>query len=688
MNTKPEILAPAGGPESINAAVRCGADAVYVGGSCFSARAGAVNFTDEQLKEAVSYCHLHGVKVYRAMNTVIFDSECEEFIKQVKFSAEIGIDGLIVQDLGALELIKNSVADMPVHASTQLTAATPMSVIAAKKAGFCRVVPARELSLEQIEKICKTGVETEVFVHGAQCMCLSGQCYMSALIGSRSANRGQCAQACRLPFSAKGLPDENSCALSLKDMSLVSHIEELTAAGAASFKIEGRMKRPEYTAAAVTALYNAVNGTVSDEDISRLEAVFSRSGFTDGYLTGRPGADMFGSRRKEDVVKASGVLDELAALYKDETKTGGICFDFTAKACMPCKLIFSCKDISGEIYGMIPEAARNRSITSDDVIKQLSKLGSTVYQLENITCDIDDGLMLPASELNRLRREACAMADKLITEKNTPVYNISENKPALSAKTVRFGEPEFRLKADKAEKIIPYADMAELLILPVSECAKLSDDNIIAKTAVCLPSMIHDEERVYTQAEELIKKGFIHFYCGNFTHIGILSQLRKKYTIKIHGGSGMNITNSYAADKAYSLGLCDMVLSFELKAGQICALRSPVPTGITAYGRLPVMTVRNCPVKAQVGCKKCTGSITDRTGRSFPVKCSDGYAVIYNCDILEISDRLDSFKGIAFAVLDLSGNDSCDCRDIINRYINKHKPTGKFTRGLYSRGVI
>ena len=252
-NNKPEVLAPAGGTESIYAAVRCGADGIYVGGKSFSARANAVNFSYDELKAAAEYCHIHGVKLYRAMNVAVLDSEAEEFYDEVKRSAEAGIDGLIVQDPGGLLIARAAVPDMPLHGSTQMTFHTPLGAEFARKLGICRIVPARELTLDEIRKICETGMETEVFVHGAQCMCLSGQCYMSAVIGSRSANRGQCAQACRLPFSAVGKPAEEY-ALSLKDMSLVRHVDELCDIGCASFKIEGRMKRPEYVAAAVTSL--------------------------------------------------------------------------------------------------------------------------------------------------------------------------------------------------------------------------------------------------------------------------------------------------------------------------------------------------------------------------------------------------------------------------------------------------
>lgn len=684
-NKKPEVLAPAGSLESVYAAVRCGADGVYVGGKLFSARANAVNFSDEELKEAVKYCHLHGVKLYRAMNTVICDSEAEEFCNEVKLSAEAGVDGLIIQDIGAAYLAAATVPDMPRHGSTQMTVHTPLGAISARNAGFCRIVPARELSLGEIKEICDTGVETEVFVHGAQCMCLSGQCYMSALIGSRSANRGQCAQACRLPFSA--FKKEEYYALSLKDMSLVSHTDELISAGCASFKIEGRMKRPEYVAAAVTALRDAVDKTGDTaEDMRRLEAVFSRSGFTDGYLTGKTGSDMFGHRRKEDVISADTVLPQLSAMYKDEKKSGSISFKFTLKTDTPVSLEFSSGEISGEITGIVPEAARSRSLTEEDVKKQLSKLGGTRYTLSEIFCCIDYGLTIPASELNRLRREAVSECDRLTIMHNTPVYHITDAVPEKPVPNRGNCDISFRVMTQNADTLKAVYGYSELVIAPVHICKGLDAERYAPKTAVSLPDIVSDEEKLLSELKELYGVGFRHFVCGNFTHLGVLSRLDG---IKIHGGTGLNITNSYAAKRFAELGLCDITASFELKAAQISALEKPIPTGFYAYGRLPLMITKNCPVRAQAGCKSCTGSITDRTGRKFPVECDKKqYARILNCDITETSDRLADFKGAAFALLDMGNMPPKPAEDIIGRYMHRTAPEGKFTRGLYYRGII
>lgn len=359
MKNNIEILAPAGSPETVLAGLRCGANAVYIGGKSFSARQNALNFSSEDLKEAVRLCHLYNAKLHVAVNTMVFDGQLEELVAFVKELAEIGVDAVIVQDLGVLNVIKTVAPELPVHASTQLTIHSVQGAKIAKELGFSRVVLSRELSADEISEICKLGIETEVFVHGALCMSVSGQCYMSALIGSRSANRGLCAQACRLSFSADK-DNRNYSALSLKDLCLVNHTEELKNMGVNSFKIEGRMKRPEYVAMAVTSFRKALNG--EKPDIDKLRAVFSRSGFTDGYFTGKR-KDMFGTRQKEDVVSARTVLNEITALYAKPFKISAINFNVEVFENLPVKV--SVSDDFGNmatVYGDIPQIAKNRPL--------------------------------------------------------------------------------------------------------------------------------------------------------------------------------------------------------------------------------------------------------------------------------------------------------------------------------------
>ena len=373
-------------------------------------------------------------------------------------------------------------------------------------------------------------------------------------------------------------------------------------------------------------------------------------------------------------------------MYRDERKSGRISFEFELKSDMPTVLKFSSGNISGEITGVVPEAARNRSLTEDDVKKQLSKLGGTRYELDALSCNIDDGLTIPASELNRLRREAVSECDRLTVLQNTPIYHINDFAPEKPVPSRKASDMHLRVMTKNAETLKAVYEYSELVIAPAHICRELDAELYAQKTAVSLPDIVSDEGRLLNELKELYNVGFRHFVCGNFTHFGVLSQLDG---IKIHGGTGLNITNSYAAKRFAQLGLCDITASFELKAAQISALEKPIPTGFYAYGRLPLMITKNCPVRAQAGCKSCTGSITDRTGRKFPVECAGKqYARILNCDILETSDKLSDFKGAAFALLDMGNMPPKPASDVIKRYMDRGTPEGKFTRGLYYRGII
>ena len=327
---KIEILAPAGGYDSVIAAVRSGADAVYAGGKSFSARASAQNFDFEQLCSAVEYCHIHGVKFYLTINTIVFDDEFKQLKQAITEAAKADVDALIVQNMGVARLAQRIAPDLALHASTQMSVHTASGVKALYEQGFKRVVLAREMSRDEIKKAAEIPVELEVFVHGALCMCVSGQCYFSAMLGSRSGNRGACAQTCRLPFTVSG--GKGKYALSLKDNSIIPYLNELEEIGVASAKIEGRMKRPEYVSAAVTACREQRDlGFVTDETAELLRAVFSRTGFTDGYYTGKIGRGMFGTRTKDDVVSADEkLLSKIRAKYKNEAQNIAVTAEFTA----------------------------------------------------------------------------------------------------------------------------------------------------------------------------------------------------------------------------------------------------------------------------------------------------------------------------------------------------------------------
>ena len=405
MKQKIELLAPAGNLESLLAAVHSGADAVYFGYGELNARRNAKNFDEQSLAEASRICKERGVKMHMTVNTMVYDREYEAVLRTLEIACKYGIDALIVQDLGVAALVRRAAPEMPLHASTQLTVHNVSGAWQAKELGFSRVVLAREMSRSEIAAITRTvPIETEVFVHGALCMCVSGQCYMSSVIGERSGNRGLCAQPCRLPF-ASGRKGDSGYALSLKDLSLARRVRELSELGVDSFKIEGRMKRPEYVAAAVSQFKQALRGEQADLDL--MAAVFSRSGFTQGYFDGKLGPEMFGTRQKEDVLAGQKVLKSLNDLASKDVPRVGVDFAFSMKADEPVTLTAS--DGEGHratVQGEPPQAALKAPTNEELVRRSLEKTGGTFYYLNSLAAELGEGLICPASQLNALRRQA------------------------------------------------------------------------------------------------------------------------------------------------------------------------------------------------------------------------------------------------------------------------------------------
>ena len=413
-----EILAPAGNPESLTAAINTGADAVYLGLSDFSARRNARNFTPRELYEAARICRLSGIKVYVTFNTLLFENETEKLTQAVKTVYEAGADAVIIQDLSLIDVIRETAPELKIHASTQMTINSASGIKAAKGLGISRVILARELTLTEIEEITRAaetlGVETEVFVHGALCVSVSGQCFMSGFFGGdddiRSANRGLCAQPCRLNFTTENI----NYALSMKDLSIINHIKKLEEIGVASVKIEGRMKRPEYVAAAVDACIKARRG--EEPDIERLKAVFSRDGFTDGYFTGET-RSMRGFRAKEDVLAASEVLAELRSLYKEPMKRRIIDMKIIIKADNEVLCSAYCAGVTAELSFPPAEKAQTRATDAEEMTARLKKLGGTIFEAGEIICEIDRGLFLGSAKINQIRREIInEISERLINE--------------------------------------------------------------------------------------------------------------------------------------------------------------------------------------------------------------------------------------------------------------------------------
>ncbi len=679
-----ELLAPAGNTESLVAALRCGADAVYIGGKSFSARQNASNFDITEMKEAARLCHRYGAALHIAVNTVITDSQTDEFIREIRKYAEISPDAFIVQDPGAAYIIRNTVPDIPLHASTQMTVHTPGGAKFAKDLGFSRVVISREASRQMISEITSQGLETEIFIHGALCMSVSGQCYMSAMIGSRSANRGLCAQSCRLPFSPVGHPDEHC--LSLKDLSLIGHIDEIKKLDVTSLKIEGRMKRPEYVAAAVTAYRTALDGGTPDTEM--LKAVFSRNGFTDGYYTDCR-KNMFGMRDKEDVLSSSSVLPDLRQLYRKERKISSLDFDVKIVKGNPVTVTASDADgFTCTVTGSEPETAVNRAVTEEDVQKQLSKLGDTVYTGGRNTITVGEGLSVPTSLLNQLRREAVDKLYSMREERNQYQTNTDfSTETSAGERRQRKSLPAIRVRLEKASSVTAHdLTNAEYIILPLGEIIKSADklesckEKIIAEP----PRFIYDEEKLKKELKYILDLGFRHLMCSNVAYLST----GKELGFVLHGDFGLNVTNRFSAEEFANRGLKDLTLSFELKSVQSGNISCSSETGIIAYGKVPLMLTVNCPVKNSVGCGKCRHSITDRTGRRFRVMCSEGYAEVFNSEAIYLADKPETYEKLDFITLFFTDESEKEIKKIFSDYAegSQAAPQG-ITRGLYFRGI-
>lgn len=685
------MLAPAGSTESLIAAVRCGAAAVYLGLSDFNARRAAHNFTEDELAEAVAYCHARGVKVHLALNTLVRDDEMADALRVAETACRLGVDTLIVQDLGLARCIRAAAPTMPLHASTQLSCHTPAGVDFLRDAGFSRVVLSREMSREEIAACAGRGVELEVFVHGALCMSVSGQCYFSAMLGRRSGNRGACAQTCRLPFAPA---DGNSkpcspdaAALSLKDNCLIDYIADLENLGVASLKIEGRMKRPEYVAAGCAVYSAAARGeTVEPDTLDALKKVFSRTGFTDGYYTHRLGGEMFGTRRKEDVTAASGVLGGLARLYDKETPLVPVTMDFSARA-DACTLTVTDGDghrVCATADGA--EAAINRPLDPARAKEQLAKTGGTPFYATDIAVTVGEGLTLPMARLNQLRREAL---DRLLDArgKTAPIpFDITAVPPFPTGKT--YTEPAWFIRlADTAQ----YSDALRpyLVFLPLDTPADTIRQLVADGQAVGIDiprGLFGTEDTVAAKLKIAAQAGAKAALCGN---IGAIP-LAKAAGLSPIGGFGLNMMNRHALSFSKGIHLDAATLSMELTFPQMQALgEPPLPVGILLYGRQPLMLTRNCPRKSALGsCAGCQHQgLTDRTGVRFPVMCAGGCSEVLNTVPLYWGDKMSEVPRAAFYLFHFTTETSDEVAAVLTAYRQGTPPPPAITRGLYRRGV-
>ena len=692
-----ELLSPAGSMESLCAAVQSGADAVYLGSGAFNARQNAKNFTLDELPDAVRYCHVRGVKVHLTLNTLVTDRELEQAAQTIVSAVRAGVDAFIVQDLGVVSLLRQMAPEVPIHASTQMSIHSLEGVQQAAAMGISRVVLARELSREDIAYICRNSpIEIEVFVHGALCMCHSGQCYFSAVVGTRSGNRGQCAQPCRLAYGYGHYEDKYP--LSLKDNCLIPWVGELEQLGVASVKIEGRMKRPEYVAIATRLYRAAINGeTVHPAEMRDLRDVFSRQGFTQGYYVSQLGQDMFGTRQKE---KENRELLLRARAGYENVENPLVPVRFYAVVNSRQNALLAVQDDLGNICkteGPVPEAALFRELTAEELELRLSKTGGTPYECTEVQSDVEPGLSLPAAAINAMRREVLthltAIRGRLGQNRELNRFTPATVYPGTTA------IPRFTIGILNREQLTPrlIAARPARLYVPLSMLRESVDwiDRIPPETelAVVLPRVIRDGEAAHVQEalDIAYSLGIRLALCGNLGHIG----LARARGFAVCGDFGLNLFNSRSMNAAMGLGLESLTVSFELTLPRIRDLSKPLRTEMLIYGRLPLMLTENCIIKNRTGRCSCqTGQtkLVDRKGEEFRILRDQDTcrSVIYNGKKLFLLDKLSDLRTLGLWALRLqfTTENPMEVDSILSglRGGALFDP-GACTRGLYYRGV-
>lgn len=610
----PELLAPAGSFKALEAAIDAGADAVYFGGEAFGARAFAKNFSRDEIAAAAKLCRAYGVKSYITLNTLILDREMRDVLEYAAFLENAGIDALIIADMGAAAMIHKCIPGMRLHASTQFSGHNVKAAEMLAAQGFERMVAARELSREDLTVLCKKSpIEIETFIHGALCVCHSGQCLMSSMIGNRSGNRGMCAQPCRLPDKYGKYP------LSLKDLSMANRIPELLDTGAASLKIEGRMKSAEYVHGVVKIyrrLLDERRNATPDENRT-LEEIFSRDGFTTGYFDKKINSSMLGTR-SEDARQKSRELD----VFEKIERKMPISIFASLKSGKPFEIMVSGEKGSVSVTGALPENAVNAPLTREALEKNLSKLGGTAYSLRKCDIELDEGLIIRVSEINALRREAIEKYGALGERDHTVNAQVFA-KPC--EKTGMHERTALVMRANNLPKNDEFYEFFDTVFLPLSEFLKSDEPRV---RGIALPAVIFDGEyeKIARDIEAAKQKGATAALVGNYGHLPLANGL------EIHGDFRLNVTNGASAEFASRRGFDSLILSPELTHAQSRDIGGRVKNIV--YGRLPVMLLEKCAAKETSGCKACekdSAELRDRANKSFPILREEPHrSIIFN----------------------------------------------------------
>lgn len=744
-----ELLAPAGSFASLKAAVAAGADAVYMGGARFGARAYAQNADQDEMIAAIEYAHLHGCRLYMTVNTLFKENELGELYEYLLPYYKAGLDGVIVQDLGALSFIREHFPGIELHASTQMTITSVYGAKELKRLGCCRVVPAREVSLEEIRRIYdETGMDIETFVHGALCYCYSGQCLMSSLIGGRSGNRGRCAQPCRLPYRVyeqeNGTTvnkEDQKCVLSMKDLCTLDILPQILEAGVFSLKIEGRMKSPRYTAGVVRIYrkyldryleYGSEGYYVEPEDKKELLDLFDRGGFTSGYYTRHNGRDMIALKEKPEFRETNKELfDFLDREYVETEKKEPVeGYAYLAEG-LPSVLTLTCGDISVTVSGQEPQAAKNQPMTREKVIRQLGKTGATAFEFTELEAEVCGALFLPVQALNELRREGFEALTEAIQNqwrRKAPEAGEVQNGADSGEKSSRAAGCAGPVPDESAGKRPMYLtvsaetgdQLSAALAVPEVRRICLDASSFQPERWAEFVQLIHQAgKECYLTLPHIFRThaiGFFRTYRSCLEQAGFDGLLIRAFEeIQWMREEQISFSASFDASVyAWNHGAVHtlkeeqaafITAPWELNSRELepvfeACRREGLPAELIVYGRAPMMVSAQCITKTVKGCSKCPSLLwmKDRTGARLPVQnhCAFCYNTILNPLPVSLHGCADSVKRLAPEGLRLcftieTGEET---KAVLNAFAaefirgeNAEPPFTEFTRGHFRRGV-
>ncbi len=713
-----EILAPAGSFQTFKAVIEAGADAIYVGGAKFGARAYADNFSQEELLEALDYAHLRNKKVYLTVNTLLKNDEINNKLYDYLLPFyERGLDAVLVQDFGALNYIHKAFPDLPIHTSTQMTVTGIEGVKFLQKYGVTRVVMARETSLPEMKRIHEeTGMELEAFVHGALCYCYSGQCLFSSLLGGRSGNRGRCAQPCRLPYTtldSKGkVLLKDSYILSMKDMCGINNLKELKDSGVYSLKIEGRMKKPEYAAGVVSFYRKYVDSmeSVTNYDFESIKALGNRCGFTDSYYHKHNSSDMITYEKPNFAVGDESFASEISSKYVDkETKLPitGFCELNAGKNSF---FTVQCQNYVYTETGDVIDIAQKKPLIKEDVIKRLSKTGDTSFFFEELDISMDDNIFIPNGALNELRRNALngiknqilkeyfrssEKCSKLTIKNSEAAQNIIDKCNAIYSASIETKEQldEVCNSSIVSRVYIDWnryslASFEKELSVDINLCLSKNKEMYIILPAICRDTTYRF---ILSNIEALSNANLAGFLVKNYEELSLcLNYFSNKKIVLDHN---LYTYNNYAVESFDKLGIFLNTMPLELNSKEI-ARRDNKNTEMIIYGYYPLMTSAQCVHKNSLKCDKCkqVTYLKDRYNKLFPVKnhCNECYNVIYNTVptlLLNDINKIQSNNVYNFRLM-FTVEDSKQTKEILSYFENPSlKRNGEYTNGHYKRGI-